>query len=153
MAGERSPSHSLTGRASQLAVPSADASSPGPSKVKPVLSAAPLPSRRVITSAPMREGDLLWEPTGPSKMGAYMAARGFSSYDELWRWSVEDLEGFWGSIWNEYGLGPRGGPALERDAMPGAVWFPDARLNYAEYLPRMGRPGANGIVSAAESGP
>ncbi|MGH2823691.1 MAG: acetyl-coenzyme A synthetase N-terminal domain-containing protein, partial [Thermoleophilaceae bacterium] len=90
----------------------------------------------------MREGELLWEPSRPSKMAAYMEARGFSSYDELWRWSVEDLEGFWGSIWDEYGLGPRpAGPVLARDSMPGAVWFPEARLNYAEYLLGMGRPG------------
>ena len=31
---------------------------------------------------------------------ATCAARGFDSYDELWRWSVDDLEGFWGSIWD-----------------------------------------------------
>src|SRR5918999_486599 len=119
----------------------------------------------------MREGELLWEPpnellTG-SKLARYMRARGFSSYDELWRWSVEDLEGFWASIWDEYGLGPRSGPVLERDAMPGAVWFPEVRLNYAEYLLGMawhdegerGAPGRAGrlrqtaIVSASESSP
>src|ERR687891_114499 len=117
----------------------------------------------------MREGELLWEPpngllTG-SKLARYMRARGFSSYDELWRWSVEDLEGFWASIWDEYGLGPRSGPVLERDAMPGAVWFPEVRLNYAEYLLGMARPGGversapgragrsrqTAIVSASES--
>src|SRR5918999_565249 len=119
----------------------------------------------------MREGELLWEPpnellTG-SKLARYTRARGFSSYDELWRWSVEDLEGFWASIWDEYGLGPRSGPVLERDAMPGAVWFPEVRLNYAEYLLGMawhdegerGAPGRAGrlrqtaIVSASESSP
>ena len=71
----------------------------------------------------MREGELLWKPSGPSKMSAFMEARGFSSYEELWRWSVEDLEGFWGSIWDEYRLGRRPGRVLERDAMPGAIWF------------------------------
>jgi acetoacetyl-CoA synthetase len=115
----------------------------------------------------MREGELLWKPSGPSKMSAFMEARGFSSYDELWRWSVDDLDGFWGSIWDEYGLGPRTEPVLERDAMPGAVWFPDTRLNYAEYLLGMARTGederrASGragrlrqaaIVSASESAP
>src|SRR5918998_113041 len=103
----------------------------------------------------MREGELLWEPpnellTG-SKLARYMRARGFSSYNELWRWSVEDLEGFWASIWDEYGLGPRSGPVLERDAMPGAVWFPEVRLNYAEYLLGMARPGETAILSASES--
>src|ERR671916_247661 len=101
----------------------------------------------------MREGDLLWEPSGPSKMGAFMEARGFSSYDELWRWSVEDLDGFWASIWDQYGVGARSGPVLARDEMPGAVWFPEVRLNYAEYLLGMGRPGETAIVSASESAP
>jgi acetoacetyl-CoA synthetase len=99
----------------------------------------------------MREGDLLWEPSGPSKMAAFMESRGHSSYDGMWRWSVEDLEGFWGAIWDEYGLGPRSGPVLADDAMPGAVWFPDARLNYAEYLLGMARPGETAILSASES--
>ena len=54
----------------------------------------------------MREGDLLWEPRGPSKLADYIEERGFSSYDELWRWSVEDLEGFWGSIWERFEVGP-----------------------------------------------
>ena len=101
----------------------------------------------------MREGELLWKPSGPSKLSAFIEARGFSSYDELWRWSVDDLDGFWGSIWNEYGLGPRPGPVLERDAMPGAVWFPGTRLNYAEYLLGMARPRETAIVSASESAP
>src|ERR671917_523455 len=98
----------------------------------------------------MREGDLLWEPSGPSKMGDFMRARGFSSYDELWRWSVADLEGFWGSLWDLYGLGPRPDRVLARDEMPGAVWFPGAELNYAEYLLGRGRPGATAILSASE---
>jgi acetoacetyl-CoA synthetase len=107
--------------------------------------------------AATKEGSLLWEPpaellTG-SKLARYMEARGFSSYDELWRWSVRDLEGFWSSIWAQYGLGPLPGRVLERDAMPGAVWFPDARLNYAEYLLGMARPGEPAIVSASESRP
>src|ERR671915_761948 len=115
----------------------------------------------------MREGDLLWTPSGPSKMGAFMEARGFSSYDELWRWSVEDLDGFWASIWDQYGVGARSGPVLARDEMPGAVWFPEVRLNYAEYLlgmarpeeadrsapSRAGRSRETAIVSASESAP
>jgi len=103
----------------------------------------------------MQEGRLLWEPpdellTG-SKLARYMRERGFSSYQELWRWSVEDLEGFWGSIWDEYGLGPRPDRVLGRAEMPGAEWFPGARLNYAEYLLGMARPGETAIVHATES--
>ena len=50
----------------------------------------------------MPEGQLLWTPSDPdaSEMARLMRARGFSDYDELWRWSVEDLEGFWGALWD-----------------------------------------------------
>src|SRR5918996_1444762 len=101
----------------------------------------------------MREGTLLWEPSGPSKMADYMADRGFSNYHELWRWSVEDLEGFWGSLWERFELGPRPERVLARDQMPGAEWFPGARLNYAEQLFRRARPGATAILHASESSP
>ena len=62
--------------------------------------------------------------------------REFACYDELWRWSVEDLEGFWGSIWEFYGVRAHTPfeTVLASGEMPGAVWFPGARLNYAEHL-------------------
>ena len=60
----------------------------------------------------------------------------FCSYDALWRWSVTDLESFWASIWEFYGL--RAHAPYERvlgaRTMPGAKWFPGARLNYAEHM-------------------
>jgi acetoacetyl-CoA synthetase len=101
----------------------------------------------------MREGDLLWEPRGPSKMGAFIKERGFTDYHELWRWSVEDLEGFWGAIWDRFEVGPAPERVLGRDEMPGAEWFPGTRLNYAEHVFRMARPGAAAIVHATESSP
>jgi acetoacetyl-CoA synthetase len=57
----------------------------------------------------------------------------FASYDELWRWSVDDLDGFWTSIWEYFEVGrPALGPALAERRMPGARWFPEATLNHAE---------------------
>jgi acetoacetyl-CoA synthetase len=57
----------------------------------------------------------------------------FASYDELWRWSVDDLDGFWTSIWEFFEVGgPAPGPALAERRMPGARWFPEATLNHAE---------------------
>ncbi|HEX7149004.1 MAG TPA: acetoacetate--CoA ligase, partial [Actinomycetota bacterium] len=57
----------------------------------------------------------------------------FASYDELWRWSVEDLDGFWTSIWEFFEVGgPAPSPALAERRMPGARWFPGATLNHAE---------------------
>src|SRR5215218_5269786 len=57
----------------------------------------------------------------------------FASYDELWRWSVDDLDGFWTSIWEFFEVGgPTPSPALAERRMPGARWFPGATLNLAE---------------------
>ena len=57
-----------------------------------------------------------------------------TDYASLWRWSVAQPEAFWTSVWDECGvLGERGAVVLENaDRMPGATWFPQARLNYAE---------------------
>ncbi len=59
-------------------------------------------------------------------------------YDTLWRWSVEQPEDFWRAVWVECGvLGDPGSIVLENaQAMPGARWFPQARLNYAQNLLR-----------------
>ena len=57
-------------------------------------------------------------------------------YDELWRWSVADLEGFWAALWDFFGV--RAHAPYERvlsaRSMPGARWFEGARLNYAEHM-------------------
>ena len=56
----------------------------------------------------MAEGDLLWQPSPEwvedARLTHYMRwlDRGFETYDELWRWSVEDLEAFWGSLWEYF---------------------------------------------------
>jgi acetoacetyl-CoA synthetase len=104
----------------------------------------------------MREGDLLREPSEEarqrSELARYMRARGFSSYDELWRWSVSDLEGFWGSLWDWFEVRGRGsGRVLGRREMPGTEWFPGAELSYAEHVFRTSRPGEPAIVFASES--
>jgi acetoacetyl-CoA synthetase len=106
---------------------------------------------------PAGEGQLLWEPSeemrGRSEMGRFIRERGFGSYDELWRWSVEDLEGFWGALWERFEV-RASKPyerVLERREMPGAKWFPGAELNYAEHVFRMARPAEPAIVHASES--
>ncbi|WP_442968294.1 acetoacetate--CoA ligase [Pseudorhodoferax sp.] len=68
------------------------------------------------------------------------ATRGlaFADYDALWRWSTTDLEGFWQSIWDYFGLqSPTPHHAvLANDRMPGAEWFPGAQTNYAHQVLR-----------------
>ena len=62
----------------------------------------------------------------------------FDSYDGLWQWSVENIEKFWSLAWNFTGvIGEKGSTiATNLNKMPGAHWFPDAKLNYAENLLR-----------------
>ena len=91
-------------------------------------------------------GDILWSPpsdlSSSTEIGRYMTwlarehDRRFDSYDELWQWSVDDLEGFWSSIWEFFGIRAHTpyDRVLETPTMPGTQWFTGARLNYAEHL-------------------
>ena len=88
----------------------------------------------------------LWTPSDnrieAAPISAFIAAaarasgRPIDDYDTLHAWSVEDREGFWSLVWDWCGIvGERGGRVLENgDRMPGARFFPDARLNFAENL-------------------
>jgi acetoacetyl-CoA synthetase len=74
------------------------------------------------------------------------------SYDELWRWSVGNLEDFWSSIWEffEVDASTPYERVLGDRSMPGAEWFPGARLNYAEHAFRGKDPGEVAIRHASE---
>jgi acetoacetyl-CoA synthetase len=77
-----------------------------------------------------------------------------NDYDSLWRWSVHRREEFWKAVWDFCGViaSVRGEQVLAYgDRMPGAKWFPDARLNFAENLLRR-RDGAPAIVFWNELG-
>ncbi len=60
-----------------------------------------------------------------------------SSYDELYKWSIENIPEFWKAMW-EFGDIVHSEAFSEvvndLDKMPGARWFTGARLNYAENL-------------------
>ena len=74
------------------------------------------------------------------------------SYDQLWEWSVGDIASFWDAIWDYYDVqsdGPRA-PALADAAMPGARWYPGARLNHAEHVFRDRDPDALALQFASE---
>jgi acetoacetyl-CoA synthetase len=62
----------------------------------------------------------------------------FDSYDELWRWSVDELEAFWQSVWDYFEIEAHDQPecVLRSREMPGAKWFPGATLNYAQHVLR-----------------
>ncbi len=82
----------------------------------------------------------LWQPTperaAATRMAQLMRQTGHARYADLWQWSVDQPERFWTTIWDFCGgVGERGDRVLEDGhKMPGARWFPQARLNYAENL-------------------
>src|SRR3954452_8575599 len=98
---------------------------------------------------------VLWTPPDSllqrCALGAFRRERGFDTYDELWRWSVEDLEGFWGAIWDRFGVGERGGTVLASREMPGAQWFPGTQVNYAEHAFRGKADDQLALVAGGES--
>ena len=80
--------------------------------------------------------------------------RSFENYQDLWRWSVDDLEGFWASLWQYFDIIATSGyeRVLESEKMPGAVWFPGARLNYAEHVLRT-TGDTTAVISVSQSRP
>jgi acetoacetyl-CoA synthetase len=116
-------------------------------------------------SRPVRESELLWTPSAERVENALLTTymrwlerergRKFANYDELWQWSVTDLEGFWGSLWDYFRI--ESSQPYERvlasRQMPGAKWFPGARLNYAQHILRNERPGAEALLHLTERTP
>ncbi len=76
----------------------------------------------------------------------------FADYDALWQWSVDDLDGFWRAIWDFFEVRADGDPAtvLGSRQMPGARWFPDTSLNYAEHVFAGKDDGEIAILHASE---
>ena len=110
------------------------------------------------------EGTRLWEPSEERKSQANLTrylewlekrkGLAFDSYQELWRWSVSDLEAFWGSIWDYFKVQAHQPyrQVLSTRTMPGADWFTGARLNYAEHALRR-RDQHPAVVAAGEDRP
>ncbi len=98
-----------------------------------------------------RPVNALWTPPADmrntTEIGRYLSwlDRDFGSYDELWRWSVDDPGAFWASIWDFFGI--QGGyDRVLSGTMPDARWFEGARLNYVEHL-----LGGEGVAVVARS--
>ena len=106
---------------------------------------------------------ILWAPPPDvrerSRVGAYLdwlgRTRGlaFDDYAALHRWSVEDLDGFWSSVWDFFDVRSPTDPgnALAEARMPGARWFPTARLNWAEHCLRLSGRAGDDVVLIARS--
>jgi acetoacetyl-CoA synthetase len=108
---------------------------------------------------------IVWEPSAERVAAATITryrewlneTRGLAleGYHDLWRWSVDDLDGFWGSIWEFFDV-EASEPyerVLGRREMPGAEWFPGARLSYAQHVFRDRDDGEVAIRHASELRP
>ena len=110
-------------------------------------------------------GDLLWEPSQEvverATLTRYLrwleSERGlrFDDYQALWRWSIDDLEAFWATIWHfcQVRAAAPYERVLERREMPGAQWFSGAALNYAENVFAAARGDEPAILARSESRP
>jgi acetoacetyl-CoA synthetase len=115
------------------------------------VSGRPGPTMRVM-STPTQQPPVLWEPTDEQRERATITrfarwvaeTRGVDTgdYHALWRWSVEDVDGFWAAVWEFFEVESETGyeRVLGRREMPGVEWFPGAEVSYARHVFR-GRDG------------
>jgi acetoacetyl-CoA synthetase len=116
----------------------------------------------VKMSMPTESVQPLWEPSDELKQRANMThymqwlerEKGlrFETREELWRWSVSQLEDFWASLW-EYFKIMAAQPyttVLQERTMPGARWFPGVLLNYAEHVFRNAVPDKPAFIFRSE---
>jgi acetoacetyl-CoA synthetase len=92
------------------------------------------------------DNQLLWTPSSAdidasrmmefARFAGARADKTFDTFDALHAWSVADISSFWSSVWDYFEVeGEKGETLVEHlDRMPGASFFPDARLNFAENL-------------------
>ncbi len=115
--------------------------------------------------AELTEGTLLWEPSAEIKAKTNLThythwlssqyGLDFSSYEDLWRWSVIELDTFWESIWRYFRIQSSTSytQVLAEGRMPGASWFSGARLNYAEHVFRNSTNNRPAILYKSETPP
>ncbi len=89
----------------------------------------------------MSSRKIIWKPSAKRKNSSSMKCfmdwlrderdLSFADYNELWEWSVDDLEGFWRSIWDYFGLksSTTFSKVIDAEKMPGASWFKGANVN------------------------
>ena len=108
---------------------------------------------------------ILWTPTSERAEASTLAEfmrwlekeRGlsFADYNDMWRWSIDDLEGFWSAIWEFFDLcaSQPWERVLAKRQMPGAVWGPGMRLNYTDQIMKhvAGREDTPALVLQSET--
>ena len=119
-----------------------------PAKAKAPAKTKTTPPKRAAGIAP------IWSPSAEAVESAQMThfqrhiVRKYhlekSAYADFYQWTVDNPEEFWSEIWEFCGViaSKKGSTVLvDGGKMPGAKWFPDARLNLAENLLRRGDQG------------
>lgn len=113
----------------------------------------------------IEEGSLLWSPSDSfvenaniSQFMRWLASEQgveTNSYDELWLWSVENLETFWASIWDYFNIETEQPytSVLANKTMPGADWFPGSSVNFSEHILRNRRDDAVALYAYSELDP
>jgi acetoacetyl-CoA synthetase len=113
----------------------------------------------------IQTGDVLWTPSpeqiAPTRIAEYLRwlehhhGLKFDHYEALWQWSTDELEVFWQSIWDFFGVQANGPsqPVLGSREMPGANWFPNTQLNYAEHIFRNANATRPALVVRTENEP
>ena len=111
------------------------------------------------------EREVLWSPsenrstnTMLAKYKSWLSSEHslcFDNYQELWEWSVDDIEFFWETIWNFFDVKASKlySKVLAKKEMPGTVWFPGSELNYVDQLLRQKEitPYKIAVVSQSET--
>ncbi len=103
-----------------------------------------------------------WEPTIEqverarvtdfARFAAARTGRAFPDYHALWQWSIRDVAGFWGALWEYFDFGPTPQRVLTSTDMPEARWFPDVRLNYVDRVRRNARTDRPAVRYVSEDG-
>ena len=111
------------------------------------------------------EREVLWSPsenrstnTMLAKYKSWLSSEHslcFDNYQELWEWSVDDIEFFWETIWDFFDVKASKlySKVLAKKEMPGTVWFPGSELNYVDQLLRQKEitPYKIAVVSQSET--
>jgi acetoacetyl-CoA synthetase len=119
----------------------------------------------MTSAAGIRQGELVWAPPADalarSRAGRFIGwlgehrGIGLAGHEELWRWSVADLDGFWSAVWEFFGVTSHAPytSVLASRTMPGAQWFPGARISYPEHALRTDDPGRVMVLGRSQTRP
>ena len=98
------------------------------------------------------EAKIMWEPnpdtiaeTSMAKFAQSVGIGTDGSYDDLWKWSVDNSDRFWTELMDFVGIKYTGStsPIRQGDEMPDVTYYPELKLNFAENMLRYGEPGSD----------